>query len=468
MRSLLHRLAARTRDLAGRLFTPQALRCMDAPPGGAGGPRGDPFDAAYCRTLETRVLAPIFQHWFRPRFIGTDRIPREGPVILAANHSGMAFPFDGMVLDACLWREEGMQPSTKMRSVYDKELTIPWWMRPFGVDDFWRRVGGVDMTFDNFERLLERGDRVIYYPEGVPGIGKGFAHRYRLQRYSRSFVLLAARYDVPIYPVYIVNGEWVNPFSFSVRWLDRLVQRLFLVPFFPLPLVLLGILMPWFWWFAFPAHMVFVVGEPLDARALLRARGVTSFAVVDRGLLVSAAEEVRQQMQRELARLVALYGRHPYGLRSLARHLRRARREGQLWRAIPVGWPATFQRHYRDHFRQPARSRLHAIVRDLDLVLYYLPLGWPMISVTRALRRPPYGHRGLSAEERRALEGSYVWRLAERPLPARAPRGAARSEGAGAADAAEAASTAPRPTPRAPTSPPRAAPPATAYAPERR
>ena len=165
-------------------------------------------------------------------------------MILAANHSGNAFPHDGIVLDAALWCRDGMRPSLKFRTVYEPELTQVWWMRPFGIDDFWRRGGGVDMTFDNFERLIERGERVLYFPEGVPGIGKGFNRRYQLQPFKTSFVLLAGRHRVPVYPVYAINAEWVHPFGYCFPPLDRLMQRVFHVPFLPLPIGLLACVIP--------------------------------------------------------------------------------------------------------------------------------------------------------------------------------------------------------------------------------
>jgi hypothetical protein len=79
----------------------------------------------------------------------------------------------------------------------------------------------------------------------------------------------------------------------------------------------------------------------------------------------------------------------------------------------------TFIRTERDLHRPPARNRMHALLRDLDLVAFYLPFGWPLLSRARALRRPPYGYRGLTREEARERQGAFVWRLSERPLPAR-------------------------------------------------
>lgn len=408
----------------GRAAPPALAPRRDAAPPAAP-PAADPFDAGWARSLEREVLAPMAQSYFRCEIVGADRIPARGPLVVAANHSGNAFPYDGIVLDGLLWRRDGMRDEAKFRTVYEAELSLRWWMRPYGIPDFWRRGGGVDMTFDNFHRLLARGDRVLYFPEGVPGIGKGFNHRYRLQRFSSSFILLAARHRAPVLPLHIVNAEWLHPFGYCIPPLDRIMQRIFLVPFLPLPIGLLAILMPWIWFLAFPARLVFVVGEPIDAEGVLREVGVTDLASPPRELLRRAADRVRERMQRELDSLVAVHGRTRYGFPSLWRALRRAR--PRALRATPLGWPLAFLRHERDRVRPPARGRLHALLRDWDLAAWYLPFGWPLLSLARAVRRPPYGYRGVSRAGRHEAEGRFLWTLAERPLP---PRAAERAPGA--------------------------------------
>jgi 1-acyl-sn-glycerol-3-phosphate acyltransferase len=378
----------------------------------------DPFDPEWARSLENAVLRKMNEVWFRARLVGGDRIPAEGPVILAANHSGNAFPYDGIALDSLLWARDGMSDEAKMRTVYEPELSLVWWMRPFGIDNFWRRGGGVDMTFDNFDRLLERGDRVLYFPEGVPGIGKGFNKRYQLRQFRTSFLLLAARHNVPVIPIYIINAEWLHPFGYVFRPLDQLMQRVFKVPFLPLPLGIAAIILPWIWFLAFPARLTFVVGEPIDIAATLHEVGIDSLEHPDRNALRRAADLIRAEMQHALDGHVAKYGERPYDVRSLLPALWKARRD--LAEVLPLGWPAAFLRHERNCVRPPARNALHAFVRDLDLAGFYLPFGWPLLSMARALRRPPCGHRGVPRDELLRQEGAYLWQLAQEPLPPRA------------------------------------------------
>ncbi len=378
----------------------------------------DPFEPEYLKTLLTEVFAPAFKHYFRPRLLGVHKLPEHGPLILLPNHSGSSFPWDAMVLDGMLWRRDGYRPERKFRSVFLKVLSATWWMRPFGIDNFWRRGGGVDMTFDNYSRLLERGERVIHYPEGVRGIGKGFRRRYRLQRYSSSFVVMAARHRAPVFPVHVVNAEWVIPFNFMLPWLDRTVSRLFGVPFLPIPGAFLGVLFPCFWYLSLPARMILRIGDAIDVAGKVEAAGVTDLDAADRTVLRRIAEEVRREAQGDLDRHVARYGRWPYQCRSLRRQLRRAR--GRVLSAVlPTAWPIRTVRWDRDRRRPPARGTVHRWLRDWDLIGYYLPFGWLLLALARRLRKPPCGYRDLSSEERRRLEGSFTWHLRDQPLPPR-------------------------------------------------
>ncbi len=387
----------------------------------------DPFDVDYCRELCERVLRPVNDHWFRPVIFGAARLPTDGPLIIASNHSGNCLPHDAIALDSFLWMRDGADPARKLRTVFEPALTFSWWLRPCGIDDFYRRGGGVDLTFDNFERLLERGDRVLYFPEGVPGIGKGFQNRYRLQPFHTSFLLLAHRHHVPVVPLYVINGEYTMPLHFTIKPIDRVMQRIWGVPFLPLPAGVLACIFPFLWFIAFPARLTFVVSEPIDVDSFFRAEGVVDPAHASRDQLAAVAERVRQRMQGELTQLADIHGKRPYDVRSLIRHLRAAGR--RFWSVAMTGWPVSYHRFDRDRRRPPARSRLHAILRDWDLALFYLPLGWPMLSIARALRKPPYGYRGLSRERKRELQGSYLWKIAERPLPPRPSCRPERSEG---------------------------------------
>jgi 1-acyl-sn-glycerol-3-phosphate acyltransferase len=377
----------------------------------------DPIDWEYIETLNRGVFGEVVDHWFRAEVVGAEKLPLAGPLIIAPNHSGNAFPHDAMVLDCLLWRHQGKGKATKCRSVYTPQLAAVWWMRLYGLDNFWRRGGGVDMTFGNYDRLLERGDKVIYYPEGVPGIGKGFLKRYQLQHFHSSFVALAAKHRAPVYTVAVANAEWVNPTSVTFEWLNAFFRKAVGLPFFPIPTVFAAALFPFVFYLAFPCRMVFVVGDPVDVRALLREEGETDLEHPERDAVVRVAERIRRLSQERLDAAVAEHGAKPYDVRGLFREMKKLK--GRIWSRTPLGWPYAYLRHERDRHRPPARNALHAFLRDWDVLFYYLPLGWLGIALARMLRKPPCGYRGLTRRERIEREGSFRWTLDTRPLPQR-------------------------------------------------
>lgn len=373
----------------------------------------DPIDFPYLYSLKDEVIVPVVDNYFRAELIGADKIPQTGPLIMASNHSGNAFPHDAIMLDGLIWRKNDFRKNAKFRSVFSPSLTSVWWMRPFGIDNWWRRCGGIDMTFDNFDYLMQNQHKVIYYPEGIPGIGKGFTRKYQLQHFYSSFVILAARYNVPIYPVYTVNAEWVNPISITFKWIDYLSSKYLKIPFFPIPIVFLALIFPFMFYLAFPANIKYVIGDPIDVKKIMNKMGIDT-QYPDKEDYDRTAETIRDHMQIGLNEAVKKYGQSPYDFKNWYRKMK-----NMGWKAIkysPLGWPFIFIRHERNLKRKPASNGLIRWLRDLDIVSYYLPFGWILLALFRQIRKPPYGYRGLTKEERKRAEGKYLCSLKEHPL----------------------------------------------------
>jgi len=375
----------------------------------------DPIDWSYLEALKANHIGDIADYYFRCQVEGAETLPDRGPVIIAPNHSGNAMPYDAIILDYWLWRRAGFDRSAKFRSVFTPALTAVPWMRPYGIDNWWRRVGGVDMTFKNFEALLQNGHHVIYYPEGVPGIGKGFNRRYQLQHFHSSFVFLGAKLNVPVHLVSVVNAEWFNPLGLSWKWLNRFSERVFKIPFLPMPAALLALLFPFVFYLAFPGRLVIRIHPATDMRQRLRATGETNLDKPRRQNCLFVAEQLRKEAQDHLDLARAAFGKKPWDLRGLVKSMRHIR--GRATRATPFGWPFTFIRCHRDLTRPAARTRLGGVLRDWDILLHFVPFGWPLIALARTLRRPPYGYRGLTKEERDRASGRYRWVVGDKHVP---------------------------------------------------
>jgi len=96
-----------------------------------------------------------------------------------------------------------------------------------------QRVGAVGGVVENVRALLEAGERVLIFPEGVPGISKPRAQRYQLAPWRVGHVEMALRHRVPVIPVAVIGAEEQMP----VLWNSKFLGRLFGLPHLPVTLV---------------------------------------------------------------------------------------------------------------------------------------------------------------------------------------------------------------------------------------
>lgn len=186
------------------------------------------LDPAY----EERVrpgLDLLYRRYFRVQCQGIDRVPAEGRAVIVANHSGM-LPIDGAMLRAA------------MRLDHPKARDLRWLAEDFAfylpfAGVFINRIGAVRACPENAERLLAQDNLIAVFPEGVQGVKKLFAERYRLQRFGRGgYIRLCLRMRAPLVPCAIVGAEEANPLLYRFEWLAQFVHLPFLpvTPTFPL------------------------------------------------------------------------------------------------------------------------------------------------------------------------------------------------------------------------------------------
>ncbi|MBT9393737.1 hypothetical protein KLP40_11235 [Hymenobacter sp. NST-14] len=357
----------------------------------------DYFDEQFVETLDQNVLQMLDRVWFRSELIGFEDYPQRNnpdrPLIFASNHSGMAFPWDAIVALSHLWRRLPDQRDLP-RPLAAPMLSQSVLMNPFLVRDFWKRAGSVDATTLNFETMMYYNDHnLMLYPEGVPGIGKGFNNKYQLQRLATSIVRLGIEHRTDIIPFYTVNGEYLNPYTYSWGWVNRLSKKIG-IPFIPMgPVLLLVLLQPWFFYMAFPAKLTFVLGQRIKPYEM------TDKASEDltREDYQALSNELRARMQRELDAAVAQYGRQPYRWRELWQRIRANWRYFPFF--LPWAWPALFQEFERQYIRAGRRhfdldlrspgTYWRMLWRNPFTLTFFIPvLGWIPIAI-----RGYKGHR---------------------------------------------------------------------------
>ena len=210
---------------------------------------------AYGYEKESAVLGYCFGHtlyryYFRAESRGHERVPSEGPAILAGNHSGV-IPMDA----AMVWMDLITRPQKPilLRAVVDNFSGF----LPFLGTIFWR-CGQVVGARRNFEDLLTDKEIIGVFPEGTKGVGKPFRLRYQLQNFNVGFVELSLLFKAPIVPMAIVGPEEQAPMLFNLKPLARFFNFPYfpVTPFFPVlgPLGMLPMPVKYFIEYGEPLH----------------------------------------------------------------------------------------------------------------------------------------------------------------------------------------------------------------------
>ncbi|AIZ65212.1 hypothetical protein PK28_12220 [Hymenobacter sp. DG25B] len=350
----------------------------------------DYFDEEFARELDENILQLLDRVWFRSRLVGFEDFPQRNnpdrPLIFASNHSGMAFPWDAMVALAHLMRSLP-KPDDLPRPLSAPLLSKSTLMNPFLVRNFWKKCGCVDATTLNFETMMYYQEHnLMLYPEGVPGIGKGFNRKYQLQRLATSMLRLGIQHRTDIVPFYTINGEYLNPYAYSWDWINRLTKKIG-IPFLPLgPILLLVLLQPWCFYMAFPANLTFVLGKRIKPYEL------TSKAhdELSRDEYLDLSEQVRQLMQTEMNAAVQQHGQQPYRWPELWQRMKENRRYFPFF--LPFAWPALFTEFERQFVKEGRRgiklnltspgAWLRMIWRNPFTISFFIPiLGWLPIAI---------------------------------------------------------------------------------------
>jgi 1-acyl-sn-glycerol-3-phosphate acyltransferase len=233
-------------------------------------------------------LRLLYRRWFRTELLGADHLPRSGPALVVANHSGTV-AMDAMMLAVGVHDALRDGPGAPRHL---RLLAADFVFRAPVMSELARKSGGTLACHPDAERLLRAGELVGVFPEGIKGVGKPYRERYKLQRFGRGgFVAAALRTGAPILPVGIVGAEEIYPKIGDLPPLARLLG----LPYFPVT--------PTFPWLGplgmvpLPSKWLIEVGEPIDSTAWASQAD-------DPMVVFNLADQVRETIQQTLHRLL--------------------------------------------------------------------------------------------------------------------------------------------------------------------
>jgi 1-acyl-sn-glycerol-3-phosphate acyltransferase len=242
------------------------------------------FDRHLTDGLFLPLLRGLYRTWFRTEVDGVEHLPKEGPALIVANHSGTV-ALDALMLSVAVHDETPARRHLRLLGA-DLVFRLPL------VSEIARKSGGTLACNPDAERLLGSGELVGVFPEGFKGTGKPFSERYKLQRFGRGgFVSAALRMGTPIVPAAIVGAEEIYPMIGNVKPLARLLGA----PYFPIT--------PTFPWLGplglvpLPSKWLIAFGEPIPTVDYVEAAD-------DPAVVFNLADQVRETIQQTLYRLL--------------------------------------------------------------------------------------------------------------------------------------------------------------------
>src|SRR3954451_10571784 len=164
---------------------------------------------AFVFWLTCLILKPFLRIYFRMSLVGREHIPKEGGVILAANHRSFLDPF---AIGAWLGRPVFF---VAKKELFDRRIA-GWFLNCLGAFPI-RRGESDEESVETAKQILARGDALVIFPEGTR-IREG-----SLGSAKRGVGRLALETGAPVVPVAVHGTErarrgWIfRPVKVKVR-----------------------------------------------------------------------------------------------------------------------------------------------------------------------------------------------------------------------------------------------------------
>lgn len=162
-----------------------------------------------------RKLVPVYRSYFKVRVFGQENI-QSHPYIVASNHTGQ-LPIDGMLITIAFIMDAN-EPRI-LRAMVERFMA----QLPF-LGDFSAQAGAILGDRANCEYLIDNGESILVFPEGVRGISKNTPDYYKLRPFSQGFYRIALQKRTPILPVCVIGAEEMFPFVFHAKKLAKVLK----------------------------------------------------------------------------------------------------------------------------------------------------------------------------------------------------------------------------------------------------
>jgi 1-acyl-sn-glycerol-3-phosphate acyltransferase len=168
-----------------------------------------------------RRLIPLYRYYFKVRLFGKENLTDEAYIVVS-NHSGQ-LPLDGMLMNMAFVLE--LDNPRILRGMVERFMV----QLPF-LADLSAQTGSILGDRANCQYLLDHGESILVFPEGVRGTSKSTVDYYRVQPFTQGFYRIALQKHTRILPAAVVGAEEMFPFV----WQARAVAKALGMPALPL------------------------------------------------------------------------------------------------------------------------------------------------------------------------------------------------------------------------------------------
>lgn len=178
------------------------------------------FNLQLCENTLRRLM-PLYRSYFKVRVFGQENVENK-PYLVVSNHTGQ-IPLDGMLITVAFAFD--ISPPRMLRGMVERFLA----QMPF-LGDLTAQTGSILGDRANCEYLIDHGESILVFPEGVKGVSKNTPDYYKLRSFSQGFYRIALQKQTPILPICVIGAEEMFPLVFHAKKLAAMLK----LPSFPI------------------------------------------------------------------------------------------------------------------------------------------------------------------------------------------------------------------------------------------
>jgi len=194
------------------------------------------------------LIFPLYRKYFKVRVFGIENVKDE-PYMMISNHTGQ-IPIDGVLITIAFAME--FENPRIVHSMIERFMAG----MPF-LGDLTAQTGSILGDRENCKWLLDKGESIVAFPEGVRGINKSTKDFYKLQKFSNGFYRIALQAKTKILPISVVGAEEMFPIVFQGGDFGKKLG----LPSLPIPLNLVPL----------PSPIDIYIGKPIEVPSDLSA-----------------------------------------------------------------------------------------------------------------------------------------------------------------------------------------------------